>query len=175
MMPRAGGQYVYLREALGPLWGFLYGWTLFLVIQTGTIAAVGVAFGKFLGVFFPSISSIELDPALLEGSAHSYWPDGAGQHGNRAEHAESGGDPGGGVAVGHQYLRREDRRADPERLHLRQGFRACWAWLFLGLFIGRNAQAMAANFRAISGTTRAWARSTRCRWESAARRCWWAR
>jgi len=57
MMPHAGGQYVYLREALGPLWGFLYGWTLFLVIQTGTIAAVGVAFGKFLGVFFPAISS----------------------------------------------------------------------------------------------------------------------
>jgi APA family basic amino acid/polyamine antiporter len=57
MMPHAGGQYVYLREALGPLWGFLYGWTLFMVIQTGTIAAVGVAFGKFLGVFFPSLSS----------------------------------------------------------------------------------------------------------------------
>ena len=57
MMPKAGGQYVYLREALGPLWGFLYGWTLFLVIQTGTIAAVGVAFGKFLGVMFPSVSS----------------------------------------------------------------------------------------------------------------------
>jgi len=57
MMPRAGGQYVFLRESLGPLWGFLYGWTFFLVIQTGTIAAVGVAFGKFLGFFFPSISS----------------------------------------------------------------------------------------------------------------------
>jgi APA family basic amino acid/polyamine antiporter len=57
MMPKAGGQYVYLREALGPLWGFLYGWTLFLVIQTGTIAAVCVAFGKFLGVFFPAIST----------------------------------------------------------------------------------------------------------------------
>jgi APA family basic amino acid/polyamine antiporter len=57
MMPKAGGQYVYLRESLGPLWGFLYGWTLFLVIQTGTIAAVGVAFGKFLGQFFPSISA----------------------------------------------------------------------------------------------------------------------
>ena len=57
MMPDAGGQYVYLREALGPLPGFLFGWTLFLVIQTGTIAAVAVAFGKFLGVFFPSISS----------------------------------------------------------------------------------------------------------------------
>ena len=54
---RAGGQYVYLRESLGPLWGFLYGWTLFLVIQCGTIAAVGVAFGKFLGVFLPSVSS----------------------------------------------------------------------------------------------------------------------
>jgi APA family basic amino acid/polyamine antiporter len=57
MMPAAGGQYVFLREALGPLWGFLYGWTLFTVIQTGTIAAVAVAFGKFLGVFFPQISA----------------------------------------------------------------------------------------------------------------------
>ncbi len=56
MMPKAGGQYVYLRESLGPLSGFLYGWTLFTVIQTGTIAAVGVAFGKFLGVFFPGVS-----------------------------------------------------------------------------------------------------------------------
>ena len=57
MMPRAGGQYVYLRESLGPLWGFLYGWTLFLVIQTGTIAAVCVAFGKFLGGFYPTVST----------------------------------------------------------------------------------------------------------------------
>jgi basic amino acid/polyamine antiporter, APA family len=56
MMPKAGGQYVYLREALGPLWGFLYGWTLFLVIQTGTIAAVAVGFARYLGVLFPSIS-----------------------------------------------------------------------------------------------------------------------
>ena len=56
MMPRAGGQYVYLRESLGPLWGFLYGWTLFLVIQTGTIAAVGVGFARFLGVIWPGIS-----------------------------------------------------------------------------------------------------------------------
>jgi APA family basic amino acid/polyamine antiporter len=56
MMPRAGGQYVYLREAFGPLSGFLYGWTLFLVIQTGTIAAVGVAFAKFAGVLWPSVS-----------------------------------------------------------------------------------------------------------------------
>src|SRR6266581_3302731 len=56
MMPRAGGQYVYLREAYGPLWGFLYGWTLFLIIQTGTIAAVAVAFARFLGVFTSLIS-----------------------------------------------------------------------------------------------------------------------
>jgi len=54
MMPKAGGQYVYLREAYSPLWGFLYGWTSFTVIQTGTIAAVGVAFAKFLGVFAPA-------------------------------------------------------------------------------------------------------------------------
>jgi APA family basic amino acid/polyamine antiporter len=56
MMPRAGGQYVYLREAFSPLWGFLYGWTLFLVIQTGTIAAVGVAFARFLGVLWPTVA-----------------------------------------------------------------------------------------------------------------------
>jgi APA family basic amino acid/polyamine antiporter len=56
MMPQAGGQYVYLREAYGPLWGFLYGWTLFLVIQTGTVAAVAVAFAKFLGVLVPAVS-----------------------------------------------------------------------------------------------------------------------
>ncbi len=56
MMPKAGGQYVYLRESYGPLWGFLYGWTLFLVIQTGTIAAVAVAFARFLGVFTTSVS-----------------------------------------------------------------------------------------------------------------------
>jgi APA family basic amino acid/polyamine antiporter len=55
-MPHAGGQYVYLREAFGPMYGFLYGWTLFMVIQTGTIAAVAVAFAKYAGVFFPWIS-----------------------------------------------------------------------------------------------------------------------
>lgn len=56
LFPHAGGQYVYLREAYSPLWGFLYGWTLFLVIQTGTIAAVAVGFARFLGVIFPAIS-----------------------------------------------------------------------------------------------------------------------
>jgi len=57
MMPQAGGQYVYLKEAYNPLIAFLYGWTLFAVIQTGTIAAVGVAFAKFTGVFIPAVST----------------------------------------------------------------------------------------------------------------------
>ena len=56
MMPQAGGQYVYLREAFSPLWGFLYGWTLFLVIQTGTIAAVAVGFARYTGVLVPWVS-----------------------------------------------------------------------------------------------------------------------
>ena len=55
MMPEAGGMYVYLREAFSPLLGFLYGWTLLTVIQTGTIAAVGIAFARFSGILFPSI------------------------------------------------------------------------------------------------------------------------
>ncbi|HTR81149.1 MAG TPA: amino acid permease [Bacteroidota bacterium] len=57
MMPQAGGQYVYLRESYGSLTGFLYGWTLFLVIQSGTIAAVSIAFARFTGVFIPWFSA----------------------------------------------------------------------------------------------------------------------
>jgi APA family basic amino acid/polyamine antiporter len=56
MMPHAGGMYIYLREAFSPLWGFLYGWTLCTVIQTGTIAAVSIAFARFTGVLFPWVS-----------------------------------------------------------------------------------------------------------------------
>src|SRR5882672_10276063 len=56
MMPRAGGQYVYLREAYSPIWGFLYGWTLFLVIATGTIAAVSVGFARYFGALVPWIA-----------------------------------------------------------------------------------------------------------------------
>ncbi|HEV3146242.1 MAG TPA: amino acid permease [Gemmataceae bacterium] len=75
MMPQAGGQYIYLREAYGPLPGFLYGWTSFTVIQTGTIAAVGVAFAKFAGVFVPAFGArnenkyklLSDDPAVLWG------------------------------------------------------------------------------------------------------------
>jgi APA family basic amino acid/polyamine antiporter len=59
MFPKAGGQYVYLKEAYNPLVGFLYGWSFFSVIQTGTIAAVGVAFAKFAGYFVPSLNMVE--------------------------------------------------------------------------------------------------------------------
>jgi len=58
-MPHAGGQYVYLRESLGPVWGFLYGWTMLLVIQTATIAAVAIAFAKFTAVLLPSFSAAQ--------------------------------------------------------------------------------------------------------------------
>ncbi len=68
MMPHAGGQYVYLREAYNPMIGFLYGWTLFLVIQTGTIAAVAVAFAKFTAVLFPWFS--EKNTLLALGGLH---------------------------------------------------------------------------------------------------------
>ncbi|MEO6724737.1 MAG: amino acid permease [Blastocatellia bacterium] len=70
MMPKAGGQYVYLREAFSPLWGFLYGWTLFLVIQTGTIAAVAVGFARFLGVLWPKVSETNylVEPVHLTSS-----------------------------------------------------------------------------------------------------------
>jgi len=57
MYPRAGGMYTFLRESMSPLMGFLYGWTLFVVIQTGTIAAVAVGFGKFLGVLWPAVTA----------------------------------------------------------------------------------------------------------------------
>ncbi len=56
MMPKAGGQYVYLREAFSPVWGFLYGWTLFMVIQTGTIDAVAIGFSRYLGVLWPAVA-----------------------------------------------------------------------------------------------------------------------
>ncbi len=70
MMPGGGGMYLYLREAYSPLWGFLYGWTLFTVIQTGTIAAVAVAFARFLGVWAPAISESRYLFPPLRLSAH---------------------------------------------------------------------------------------------------------
>ena len=74
MMPKAGGQYVYLREAYSPLWGFLYGWTLFLVIQTATIAAVAVAFGRYSGLIIPWISETNylISPVRIGSSSYAF-------------------------------------------------------------------------------------------------------
>ncbi len=148
MMPHVGGQYVYLRESLGPLWGFLYGWTLFAVIQTGTIAAVGVAFGKFLGVFFPAISS-------------SHWL--CGLHW-AAPSYQIGPVLLGGMQVG---LNTQNLMAILMVVALSVinifGIKtgaiiqdvftfakvsALLGLVLVGLFIGRNAQALAANFGA---------------------------
>ena len=73
MMPRAGGQYVFLRDAYSPIFGFLFGWAMFLVVQTGTIAAVSVAFAKFLGVFHAGVASdvYLISPIRLRGYALS--------------------------------------------------------------------------------------------------------
>jgi APA family basic amino acid/polyamine antiporter len=70
MIPRAGGMYVYLREAFSPMWGFLYGWTLWTVIQTGSIAAVAIAFARFSGVLFPKISESGYIIAPVHISSH---------------------------------------------------------------------------------------------------------
>ncbi len=75
MYPRAGGLYIYLREAFGELFAFLYGWTLFVVIQTGTIAAIGVAFGKFAAYIFPFLG----EKNYLIGSAESAFKVSAAQ------------------------------------------------------------------------------------------------
>jgi APA family basic amino acid/polyamine antiporter len=74
MMPKAGGMYVYLKEAYGPLWGFLYGWTHFLVIGTATIAAVAVAFSRFTGILIPQISesSYIIEPVRLGSSSYAF-------------------------------------------------------------------------------------------------------
>jgi APA family basic amino acid/polyamine antiporter len=73
MMPHAGGTYVFLREAYSPLWGFLYGWTCFTVIQTGTIAAVAVAFARFSSVLFPAIAEDRyLIPPLHVSSGYAF-------------------------------------------------------------------------------------------------------
>jgi APA family basic amino acid/polyamine antiporter len=140
MYPRAGGQYVFLRESMGPLVGFLYGWTLFLVIQTGTIAAVAVAFGRFLGVLVPSIGP----------DRFAWFP--------RLDFAISGGAVEAGLSpqrlialVAIWVLTwinirgvREGKMVQTTLTVVKTG--ALAALVLLGLTIGRNADAIAANF-----------------------------
>ncbi len=129
-MPHAGGQYVYLRESLGPLSGFLFGWTLFLVIQTGTIAAVAVAFAKFLGVFVPWISA---DRYLL----------GAGRLGVNTQQF---------VAIllllTLTYLNTRGVRAGSaaQNVFTAAKVTGVLGLIAVGLFFGRNPQAIARNF-----------------------------
>ena len=109
MMPRAGGQYVYLREAYSPLWGFLYGWTLFLVIQTGTIAAVAVAFARFLGVLAPAISPTQwiIPPIILSTKLRGQSFD-----------AAVGRDPDYRVFDVREHARASARQAHPKYFHV---------------------------------------------------------
>ncbi len=147
MMPRAGGQYVYLRESLGPLWGFLYGWTLFLVIQTGTIAAVGVAFGKFLGVFWPAISSSHWIVHLWKVPKFTIGPMMLG-----------GMDVGLNtqnlvailvvIALSVINIFGVKTGALIQNIFTTAKVSALLGLVFFGIFLGRNAQALAANFGA---------------------------
>ena len=147
MFPRAGGQYVFLRESMGPLMGFLYGWTLFVVIQTGTIAAVAVAFGRFLSVLWPSIG-----PDL-----YSWFPSAA-----VCTRLFGCTDPANAIHLGLSPQRlvalitiailtwinlrgvREGKLVQTTLTVVKTG--ALALLIILGLTIGRNAAAIAANF-----------------------------
>jgi APA family basic amino acid/polyamine antiporter len=152
MYPRAGGQYVYLREGLSPLWGFLYGWTLFLVIQTGTIAAVVVAFGKFLGVLWPGLS-----PDVWLSLGHIPAPGDAlfallGHPSARPEAIEIGVSwqrlAGIGVVLLLSWVNVQGVRTGAwiQTVFTAAKTVALAGLIVLGLTIGRSAAALAANF-----------------------------
>src|SRR6478672_10175803 len=136
MLPRAGGQYVYLREAYGPLWGFLYGWTLFLVIQTGTIAAVAVAFARFLGVLAPAISPTRwvIPPIILSR--------------NYAVSLSTQQVVAILIIVLLSFVNTRGLRLGKliQNVFTSAKTLALFALIVLGLVVGRNAQAIAANF-----------------------------
>ncbi|MHB1863335.1 MAG: APC family permease [Gemmatimonadaceae bacterium] len=147
MFPRAGGQYIFLRESMSPLVGFLYGWTLFAVIQTGTIAAVGVAFGKFLGVLAPGVSP----------DRYAWFP-----HVDVCTAWLGCTDPSSAIQFGLSAQRvvallaialltwinlrgvREGKFVQTSLTIIKTG--ALFLLMGLGLTVGRNAQAIAANF-----------------------------
>ena len=142
MYPRAGGQYVFLRESMGHLMGFLYGWTLFVVIQTGTIAAVAVAFGRFLGVLWPAITP---DRFAWFPQLDVTTPGGAIQLGLSPQRL---------IALVTIWILtwvnlrgvKEGKIVQTTLTVVKTG--ALAALILLGLTIGRNAEAVAANFGA---------------------------
>jgi basic amino acid/polyamine antiporter, APA family len=145
MMPKAGGQYVYLRESLGPLWGFLYGWTLFMVIQTGTIAAVGVAFGKFLGYFFPAIAADK----WLFGHIHvAAWHVGPMVLGNMDVGLNTQNLCGIAIVVLLTLINTFGLKtgAAVQNIFTIAKVSALAGLVLLGIFVGRNPKAVAANF-----------------------------
>lgn len=145
MMPKAGGQYVYLRESLGPLWGFLYGWTLFLVIQTGTVAAVGVAFGKFLGHFFPSIAATNW---IWHIAKVPVWKIGAITLGGMDVGLNTQNLAGIVIIIFLSALNIFGLRlgAAVQNIFTIAKVSALAALVAAGIFVGRNAEAIAANF-----------------------------
>ena len=175
MMPKAGGQYVYLRESLGPLWGFLYGWTLFLVIQTGTIAAVCVAFGKFLGVFFPSVSTTHWLWHIAHVPPIAVGPMVLGNMDIGVNTANLAGIVIVILSGLREHVWRAAGRDDPEHLHVGQGSFAGGAGA-AGLHRRPQRDGMARELRrmagASSGGTPAGARCIPCRWASADPLCW---
>src|SRR6266550_6700318 len=139
MFPNAGGQYVYLREGISPLFGYLYGWTLFVVIQTGTIAAVAVAFGRFTAVLFPALSP----DVFLGGTIVFPQPIGAITVGLSPQRILAIAS----IAVLTWITVRGVRTAAFIQTTLTAIQTAALAALILlGLTIGRNAAAIAANF-----------------------------
>lgn len=130
-MPHAGGQYIYLREAFGPIWAFLYGWTLFLVIQTGTIAAVAVAFAKYAGVFWPSISE-------------THYLIGSGHFGISTQQLLAIAVLVLLTAVNTRGVR---TGAMVQNVFTFAKVASLLGLVLLGFFLGRNSQAVAANFR----------------------------
>ena len=136
MMPEAGGMYVYLREAYSPLWGFLYGWTLFTVIQTGTIAAVAVACARFTGVIWPAISESNYLVSPIPVTTH---------------YAVSLSTAQLFAVVAIALLTFANTRGlrygkIVQNLFTVAKTSALLALIFLGIFVGRNAAAMQANF-----------------------------
>src|SRR3954464_2651258 len=149
MYPRAGGQYVFLRESLGSLMGFLYGWTFFVVIQTGTIAAVAVAFGRFMGVLVPAVSP----------EFYSWFP-----RPDVCVAALGCSDPANAITLGLNPQRlvgllsiavltwinlrgvREGKLVQTTLTTVKTG--ALALLILLGLTLGRNATALSANFGA---------------------------
>src|SRR6266704_2331065 len=139
MFPHAGGQYVYLREGISPLFGYLYGWTLFVVIQTGTIAAVAVAFARFSGVLFPALT-----PDVFVGGTIAF-PQPIGP-------ITVGLSPQRLLAIGSiVVLTLIDVRGVKTAAFIQTTLTAIKtaalaALILLGLTVGRNAAAIAANF-----------------------------